>query len=242
MRYEYKFIVHINKINLIRNILSTRLKLDDNVETGNYDYTIRSIYFDSIEFKHYFDKVKSEKHRKKIRLRGYEHNPDSIVFFEVKRKFEEPGMKNRFSMNYYEAIERINERTISTENEDLNKFFYQIMSYNLRPIINVIYDREPYTEIVNTNNNLRITFDKNLRSIAYPKIDELFSKENIKKSMRDFFILEIKFDKFLPAWVRDLSEMLSLTRVSSSKYVICIDSHRSIIKQSRFAYLRAEKI
>lgn len=218
------------------------MKLDSHVSNDKYDYTVRSIYFDSIEFKHYFDKVIGEKYRKKIRLRGYDQNPDSVVFFEVKRKYEEPGLKNRFSMNYYDALNLIKERTINTENEDLNKFFFQLMSYNLRPIINVIYDREPYTEIVNTNNNLRITFDKNLRSIAFPKIDELFAKSNIKNSMQDFFILEVKFDKFLPVWVRDLSEILSLTRVSSSKYVICIDTHKSIMTQSRFAYLRAEPI
>lgn len=116
------------------------------------------------------------------------------------------------------------------------------MSYNLRPIVNVIYDREPYTEIVKTQNNLRITFDKNLRSVAYPKIDELFVDDNIKPAMLDYFILEVKFDDYLPSWVRNMSESLSLKRESASKYVICIDSQKSIVKQSRFAYLRAEQI
>jgi hypothetical protein len=188
------------------------------------------------------DKVAGVKNRKKIRLRGYEENPDSLVFFEVKRKFEEPGMKNRFSINYYKALELIEKRTIQTDNEDLNKFFFQVMSYNLRPIINVIYDREPYTEILNTDNKLRITFDKNLRSIAYPRIEELFVNQNLIHSMRDYFILEVKFDKYLPSWVRNLAESISLTRSSASKYVICVNSHNSIIKQSRFAYLRAETI
>jgi len=195
-----------------------------------------------MDLKHYYEKVAGLKHRKKVRLRGYDFDPNSIVFFEVKRKFEEPGMKNRFSTNYYDALRMINERTITTDNEDLNKFFFQVMSYNLRPIVNVIYDREPYTEIHPTQNNLRITFDKNLRSVAYPKIDSLFIDDDIKPAMLDYFILEIKFDNFLPSWVRNMSESLSLKRESASKYVICIDSHKSIVKQSRFAYFRAEQI
>lgn len=218
------------------------MKLDDNIAENKIDYTVRSIYFDSIKFKHYVDKVTGVKNRKKIRLRGYETDPDSIVFFEVKRKFEEPGMKNRFSINYYKALELFKERTIETDNEDLNKFFFQVMSYNLRPIINVIYDREPYMEIIKTENNLRITFDKNLRSIAYPKVDELFVNKNVVRSMEDYFILEIKFNKYLPTWIRNLAESLSLIRSSSSKYVICINNQNSIMKQSKFAYLRAEII
>lgn len=242
MRYEYKFYVHRHKIPLLRNIILTKLRLDPNVTPERKHYTVRSIYFDSLELKHYYEKVGGLKHRKKVRLRGYDYNSDSTVYFEVKRKFEEPGMKNRFSTNYNEALRMIKERTISTDNDDLNKFFYQVMSYNLRPMVNVIYDREPYTEIQRTQNNLRITFDKNLRSIAYPKIDELFIDDNIKPAMIDYFILEVKFDNILPSWVRNMSESLSLKRESASKYVISIDSHKSIVKQSRFAYFRAEQI
>lgn len=242
LRYEYKFYVHRHKIPLLRNIILTKLKLDDNVDTAKKHYTVRSIYLDSLDLKYYYEKIGGLKHRKKIRLRGYDYNPNSTVFFEVKRKFEEPGMKNRYSINYYEAIRMIKERAISKDSVDLNKFFFQVISYNLRPMVNVIYDREPYIEIHKTQNNLRITFDKNLRSIAYPKIDELFIDENIKPAMIDYFILEVKFNDFLPSWVRNMSESLSLQRESASKYVIAIDSHGSIVKQSRFAYLRAEQI
>lgn len=242
MRYEYKFYVHKHKIPLLRNIILTKLKLDDNVNPERKHYTVRSIYFDSIDLKHYNDKIMGLKHRKKVRLRGYDFDPNSTVFFEVKRKFEEPGMKNRFSTNYFDALSMINERTISTDNEDLNKFFFQVMTYNLRPIVNVIYDREPYTEIHRTKNNLRVTFDKNLRSVAYPQIDGLFNDDNIKPAMLDYFILEVKFDNFLPTWIRNMSESLSLKRESASKYVISIDSHKSIVTQSRFAYFRAEQI
>ncbi len=242
MRFEYKFYVHRSKIPLLRNIISTKLRIDDHVDPNRKHYTVRSIYFDSIDLKHYYEKISGLKHRKKVRLRGYDYNPDSTVFFEVKRKFEEPGMKNRYSTKYFESLRMINERTITTDDDDLNKFFYQVMSYNLRPIVNVIYDREPYTEIFPTNNNLRITFDKNLRSVAYPKIDQLFVDDDVKIAMRDNFILEIKFDNFLPSWVRNMSESLSLNRESASKYIICIDSHKEIVKQSRFAYFRAEQI
>lgn len=242
MRFEYKFYVHKSKIPLLRNIILTKLKLDEHVNPERRHYTVRSIYFDSLELKHYHEKIAGLKHRKKVRLRGYDYDSNSTVFFEVKRKFEEPGMKNRFSTDYFDALSMIKERTISTDNDDLNKFFFQVMSYNLRPIVNVIYDREPYKEIHRTKNNLRITFDKNLRSVAYPKIDGLFVDDDIKPAMMDYFILEIKFDDFLPTWIRNMSESLSLKRESASKYVIAIDSHKSIVKQSRFAYLRAEQI
>ncbi len=225
----------------MRNIITTKLQLDKNVNPTRPHYTVRSIYFDSLDLKHYYEKINSMKHRKKVRLRGYDYNPDSNVFFEVKRKFEEPGMKNRYQINYWKAVEMLKSREIDKTNDDLGKFFYQIMSFNLRPIVNVIYDREPYTEFVRTKNNLRVTFDKNLRSVAYPRIDELFVDDNVKPAMMDYFILEVKFDDYLPGWIRQMSESLSLKRESASKYVICIDNEKSIVKQSRFAYLRAQK-
>ena len=125
LRYEYKFYVHRHKIPLLRNIILTKLRLDPNVNPKKKHYTVRSIYFDSIELKHYYEKIGGLKHRKKVRLRGYDYDPNSTVFFEVKRKFEEPGIKNRYSTSYYEALQMIKERTISTDNDDLNKFFYQ---------------------------------------------------------------------------------------------------------------------
>jgi SPX domain protein involved in polyphosphate accumulation len=241
VRYEYKFYVHKHKIPLLRSIITTKLKLDENVNPEKPHYTVRSIYFDSLDLKHYYEKINSMKHRKKVRLRGYDFNPESKVFFEVKRKYEEPGMKNRFQTDYKSALAMLKSKEIDKSNDDLVKFFYQIMSFNLRPIVNVIYDREPYAERVRTQNNLRVTFDKNLRSVAYPKIDELFVDDNVKPAMLDYFILEVKLDDFLPGWIRQMSESLSLKRESASKYVICIDNEKSIVKQSRFAYLRAQE-
>ena len=57
MRYEYKFYVHRNKIPLLRNIILTKLKLDKHVDSSRKHYTVRSIYFDSIDLRHYYEKI-----------------------------------------------------------------------------------------------------------------------------------------------------------------------------------------
>jgi len=55
----------------------------------------------------------------------------------------------------------------------------------------IVYNREAYYSKFNTE--LRITFDKNLRSKISTSTDDLFSRHKSVYSLTDYFILEIKF-------------------------------------------------
>ena len=238
LRYEYKYIIPTSKINELRKLILPYMNLDKYAvgRKGN-EYTVKSIYFDSPSFDFYFEKIEGIKNRKKVRIRSYNcEDPDNPVFFEIKRKFNVPIIKTRSSTKFKYAKEifsdnRINGFIINSkqfpELEDNSKrFFYQIFSKNLRPVILIMYEREPYLHKFDPT--IRITFDKNLRSIPFPAIDELYNDEKAKHVLQNNFIMEIKFNDSFPSWMKPVIGKLGIRKQAASKYTICLDSQNIV--------------
>ena len=191
MRYEYKYFVPTDKLDTLRKMIQPFVDLDKYAAGREHNhYTVRSIYFDSPRLEFYDEKVEGIGHRKKVRLRGYDIGQnESTVFMEIKRKYEMPILKNRAPMTYAGAkallsgqapIERViqNSGKFPDAQDNARRFLYQINKKNLRPVVCVIYDREPY--LSKTDPTIRITFDKNLRSTPYPRVDQLYEEHGLR--------------------------------------------------------------
>lgn len=197
-------------------------------------YTVRSIYFDTPGFEMYHTKIEGIAHRMKVRLRGYNRGDDgSPVFMEIKRKYEGPILKNRADAPYGVVCDLFKPGT-AFENyahliknpDNARRFFYQILSRNLRPVVTVIYEREPYLgKNTNLENDFRLTFDLHLRSVSYPSVDRLFKEDGATHAFPGFFILEVKFNQFCPEWIKPILEDFQLRKEPASKYVGTINSN-----------------
>jgi SPX domain protein involved in polyphosphate accumulation len=239
LRYEYKYFVPNNKMDTLRRMIAPFVSYDKYSEKmEEKHYTVRSIYFDTAGYGCYFEKVEGIKHRKKFRLRGYNipENIDPQVFFEIKRKFEIPIIKNRAPVAFDSALQMFTGNSFGNylpdtekyprSEENLKRFFYHYHRNKLRPVILVIYEREAF--LGNHDNTIRVTFDKNLRSVAFPSIEDLYSENNARRSLSERFILEVKFNDHFPSWMKPVIGTLGLRRQSVSKYVISIDTHNFI--------------
>jgi len=227
----------------LRDMFLPFVNLDKFAEAGEKpQYTVRSIYFDTPKFDFYFEKVEGIKNRKKIRLRGYnEGNSDSTVFLEIKRKYDIPIVKYRAPVSFGDAMEmfgtkRINGQIITDKvfpkgQENSKRFFYQVLSKNLRPVVLVIYEREAY--LSKFDDTVRITIDKNLRSKAYPTLTELYKEERISASLKDHFILEVKFNNYFPTWLNPIIANLSLRKQAASKYCISMDTNNVVTQLTK---------
>lgn len=234
MRYEFKYLVPIEQYEPLRAALMPFLKRDSFAQKQLKGlYTVRSIYFDSPGFDMYHTKIEGIAHRMKVRLRGYNvGNDDSNVFMEIKRKYEGPILKNRSDASFGVVKKLFNGASFDEcaplihNPDNARRFFYQILSQNLQPVVNVIYEREPFqATTVNLENDFRCTFDLHLRSVAYPKVEELFQEENVRFAYPGHFILEVKFNNYCPAWVKPVMEDFQLRKEPASKYVGTIDSN-----------------
>ena len=247
MRSEFKYIVPENKMDRIRQMILPYVDVDKFAQgKTNNQYTVRSIYFDTPKFDYYFEKIDGIKNRKKLRIRGYnEENIDNTVFLEIKRKYEMPIVKFRAPVTYGNALDifekgGINGHIIPSNKfpkavESAQRFLYHVYSSKLRPVVLVIYEREPY--LYKFDKTVRVTFDKNLRGKGYPSLTELYCEDNINRSLHNHFILEIKFNKHFPGWMNNVIAVNGLKRQAASKYCICLDESKivsNITKSSLF--------
>jgi len=235
MRLEYKYLIPKPKLNDLREALIPFVNVDEYAQSRSQkEYTVRSIYFDTMRLDDYQDKLAGLKIRKKIRIRAYnELEEDSLVFLEVKRKYENHISKNRSPLLYYDLDQifqsgdvdnfLIKKKNYLDERNDALKFLYLLKIKNCSPVVNVVYEREAFFS--KHDSTLRITFDKNLRSLALPKLSNLYKEFGLQRAMRGYFILEIKFYNGFPQWLQNILGKFATARRALSKYTVCVDNH-----------------
>lgn len=236
MRLERKYLVPIDQLGWLRKRISPFVKPDEFARESNdcREYTVRSIYFDTAGRDDYHQKVEGLKTRKKVRLRGYNQpDDDAVLFLEIKRKQAQRVWKNRapFPQRHCRAlfttgdvdryVPEVPQRPGARD--DARRFFYHIHRRSMRPSALVVYEREPFVGVFEPD--LRITLDKNLRSIIQPELGDLFTDSFQKYGTPGDFILEVKYDKVMPSWIKSIIQEIRLWREALSKYVISLDSH-----------------
>jgi hypothetical protein len=235
MRLEYKFLVPANRVDELREAIRPFVLIDEYAALEkNKQYTVRSIYYDTMRLDDYRDKLAGIKIRKKLRIRGYNiKDKDSIAFLEVKRKYENYISKNRAPVLFsnldvlLDSIDcekyLLKRKNFIDAKNDAAKFFYFLKIKNCSPVALITYDREAYYS--KHDSTLRVTFDKNLRSKPLPQTSNLFDEADLKYAMPGYFILEIKFFNGFPSWLQRIVRRFELKRQAVSKYTICVDSH-----------------
>jgi len=218
-RHELKYYVNYHQYFIIRQRLSAFMARDKHAgPTG--EYHIRSLYFDDAENKALADKQGGLRNRSKYRIRIYNVS-DSVIHFEKKIKKDEYIAKVKDSLTRAEADAIIagSYECLNVPSKPLRAELYKEMTQRLlRPKVIVDYVREPY---IHVNGNVRITFDKQLRTGLYST--DLFNPNLSTVHTLDdkLFIMEVKFDEYLPYHIRDALQLDGLIRQSASKYVMC---------------------
>lgn len=234
MREEFKYLVSNDKLNLLRELISPYVVRDDHIAIHrDTDYTVRSIYYDTWDLNEYDIKLAGLHDRKKLRIRGYNHQPyDNTVYLEIKHKRNMAVSKSRAPAKY-DLIDRllagVDISDIVIQRNDFPKamnnainFLYYIKRKNMLPVVSVIYEREAY--IFKFDHTTRITFDKQLRCIAYPRTKSFFSDDGSSPVFHKNFILEVKSNSGFPVWMIDIISKLNVKREALSKYTLSIDT------------------
>jgi hypothetical protein len=237
-RVEFKYLVPNALLDQIRSDLRPYTELDPFAgKSASSEYTVRSVYYDTPRFDCYEAKLAGLNERKKFRIRGYDRPEESsIVFLEIKQKFQDFIAKNRApllhkDLNAFLSSPDFEKHIIplsgtDVEKSDAQRFMYHYCRYGLRPAALVVYDREAF--LGKFDPSLRLTVDKNLRGALLPGLDMLYDDECLQYAMRRCSTFEVKFfRRALPAWVVAIIERYELPRQALSKYTICMESLRA---------------
>jgi SPX domain protein involved in polyphosphate accumulation len=238
-RLEYKYLVPVAYLDRMRQDLSRYLAPDAYaVLRPGHEYTVRSIYFDSHDYKCYYEKLDGIYTRKKFRIRGYNSFEEkSPIFFEIKRKHDNFISKNRARISYEKLQKVMIDRHIDSHFADEEKMYFDYFYYyyqlkQLEPKVLIVYNREAYE--CKFGSQLRITFDKDLHSKVVSNVHQLFEEDGLKSAYHREFILEIKFFQVLPQWIKNVLEKYDLTRLAVSKYTSSIDiQHSSSVRTNK---------
>ena len=98
------------------------------------------------------------------------------------------------------------------------KFLIQQKTRRLRPKVIVEYDRTPW---IYQLGNVRVTFDENIRSSGQVErfLEQDFARRPIMPT--GWHVLEVKYDDFLPDYIRQVLQINTLRRTAFSKYFLC---------------------
>ncbi|MBC8465739.1 polyphosphate polymerase domain-containing protein [bacterium] len=231
-RKEYKYYVRIEHLDILRSRLLEYMTYDDYCKYPNekHHYTVRSIYLDDRDMRFYYEKMDGVKIRKKVRIRTYNTAEDNFpAFLEIKRKFNDFIYKERVKTTLDQTPTLLNGGFPNLEGGNsnflersvLNKFVYLIKRRELTPKVLITYEREAFQGV--DDQNVRVTFDMNVRSFLYPNMGQIFREQYLKPLTDSTFILEIKFTGRMPIWIRNIVREFKIRVEAISKYCNGID-------------------
>ena len=219
-RYEQKYMLDADTFKKVLSVMDEHMVLDK-YNLNHRPYTISNIYFDTDDDLLIRTSLSKPKYKEKLRLRSYGvPNGDSKVFMEIKKKFNGIVNKRRTVLTLSEAYDFMSSGIPPTPQEYMNtqvlkEITYFLKCYSLKPKLYLAYDRIAYFE--KGNNDLRISFDQNIRTRRYDVALE--DGDYGEKLLPDgLYLMEIKASRSMPLWLTEMLAKYNIKRRSFSKY------------------------
>ncbi|MCI9625437.1 MAG: polyphosphate polymerase domain-containing protein [Clostridia bacterium] len=216
-REEKKFLINVDEFLEKSHMLSQVMSED--IHNGTHGYVIRSLYFDTIYDRDYFEKISGIETRRKIRLRIYDSN-SHFAMLEMKQKQGAYQLKRSLQISREEAIAltKGDYSPLLHYKERFAAECYALMNTRCyRPKTIVQYHRKAF---IAKENKIRITFDSNI--VATESNFDLFAPYLNMNPVLDKFnvVMEVKFNGFLLDYIRRMINSVNRSELSVSKYVL----------------------
>ena len=219
-RHELKYYINQGAYEFLSRKLALTMEQDGYAKKNGGEYFIRSLYFDDIDDTAFRDKLDGVEARDKYRIRIY-NMTDEAIKLECKHKSGNYILKNSLALTREECDRLLSGKysfLLNREQDFARRLFYVFTTQRMLPRVIVDYTREAYTF---PYQDVRVTFDKNV-STGYRSVD-LFNADIPTYRVTGGYdmVLEVKFNAFLPTYIRSLLQLDSHTRSAISKYCLC---------------------
>jgi len=216
-RHEWKHEISPFGMVVLRQRISAVMQQDPYARNGKY--LIRSLYFDNENDLALREKINGVSRREKFRIRYYNDDP-SFIKLEKKSKIDSLCGKQSVTISSRQAQDIVdgNTRWMGESPEPLIRELYSKMqSQGIKPRTIVDYTREPF---VYAPGNVRVTFDYNIRTGL--SCTDFLDRDCITIPAGDApILLEVKWDQYLPAIIRDIIQIPGCQTSAFSKYSQC---------------------
>ncbi len=224
-RFELKFVITPGQRDTLMPHLLPHLRTDAHAGDHGF-YPIVSLYYDNADRDCYWEKVRGQGSRRKLRVRVYGSSDGQVAptsFVEVKHKCDSRVVKRRVQMPVETALavcagESVGRVLSLAEKRVIEEVQSLVENRGFRPVCCMRYDRQAFAD-VNPASDLRITFDAaigwRLDGLTPVPDDRNFSNYLLPEGAA---VMEVKGTGAVPYW---LSRMLGATGCqlgSFSKY------------------------
>ena len=180
--------------------------------------TIRSIYYDTENFRLIRRSLEHPAYKEKLRLRSYSQaGPDSTVFAELKKKYQHLVYKRRLPLPAQTAAAWLSgQAPCPAETQVALELDYFLHHYEtLRPVLFLSYDREAY--LAKAQPDFRVTFDSRIlcRQTALSLEAPAYGLPLLTPGL---CLMELKCGGGIPLWMSQVLSLLKLYKTSFSKY------------------------
>ena len=225
-RFELKYLIDDTITPWMRDFLSSHLVPDDyGADKPNFSYPVHTLYLDSAGLATYHASINGTKNRFKLRLRYYDDQPGTPVFFEVKARVDNCILKQRCPVRR-SAVPLLlsgqlpeSQHLLSQESRHfatLHHFNLLLHQLDARPKAHNHYLREAW--VTPNDNSVRVTFDRHIRIEPSFVAKAVVEMNRPVRVFPEFVVLELKFTVRFPNWFQELVRKFNLMQFSSAKY------------------------
>lgn len=217
LRHEWKHEISYCDLLVLRQRLGAVMERDRHAVDGRY--LIRSLYFDNGEDTVLREKLDGINVREKFRIRYYDHDT-SLIHLEKKSKRNGLGSKEVAELTAAQTRQIVDgdiEWMRGADRALVRELYEKMQTRGLRPRTIVDYTREPF---VYGPGNVRVTLDYDIRTGL--RCTDLLNPDCVTIPAGDApIILEVKWDAYLPAVIRDIVQLEGRRTAAFSKYAAC---------------------
>ena len=231
-RREIKYVIPEETALAIRSYVNSYLEPDEfAIGKADNSYQVHSLYLDSNQLATYYAAADGDRNRFKLRIRYYDDDPRSPVFFEVKRRINEGIVKQRARVRR-EAVHSLlvgesptREHLYSWNPQhwvDLLEFWQLVERLQAAPRAHNTYLREAYVNAGKAS--VRVTLDRAVQIAPEFSGDLALELEHSVGIFTNLVILELKFTERMPTWMVEMVRGFDLKNTGAAKYGMGVEA------------------
>ena len=234
-RYELKYVIPLSWRSTILDLIEPFAVADPQAGDIGHDrwgYQVNSLYFDTARLNDYFERLDQAKVRDRLRVRTYD-GPEARrpIFLENKRKCGRMVIKHRSMLcdsgQWLECAEPrpwlgLKRSAEGTRNYAGSVFQQLVEGGQRRPVTTVRYEREAFVPRSSDPGRVRLTLDHDVRATVAVAAQDLFAASEVRLIPPEWMVMELKFERFAPAWMHSLRQELRISAVPVSKFGLSV--------------------
>jgi SPX domain protein involved in polyphosphate accumulation len=250
-RFEMKFVITREQRDALMPSLLPHLRADANAGDNAF-YPIISLYYDNPDRDCYWEKIRGQKSRRKLRVRVYGSLDGKVPptsFIEIKHKCDSRVVKRRAQMPLEAALTVGEGKNVDVplnfaSEKVIIEAHKMVHERGFRPFCCMRYDRQAFAD-VNPASDLRITFDTGIGfrmdDLTPVPDDRNFSHYLLRQGES---VMELKVTGSVPYWLPRMLGDVGCILTSHSKYCNALEAGDPALqwKRDRQAALAAQAV